>query len=121
MSAFVQTIINRYSLFCPICGTDVLAHYLRDEDPCIHVLYIYFDEIQSFVYISDLYIGVFDERGAYIRSVTTINRFNTIQQNLPQSVLHLMLDTESHTIGALTGVMRIGFDFNQFGTLPLQK
>ena len=63
MDAVVQTTINRYSLFCPFVA-DVLAHYLRDDDPCIHVVYMYFDEVQSLCHISEHHVDLFDEQDA---------------------------------------------------------
>ena len=121
MSAIVLTTINRYSLFCPICGTDVLTHYLRDDQPCIHVVYIYFDEVQNLAHISESHADVFDKQNAYVWSEVPLNLLNTIQQHLPRSVLHLVLDTDRRTIGALTGVMRIGFDFDQLDAWTVQK
>ena len=98
-----------------------MAHYLRDDDPCIHVVYIYFDEVQNLAYISEHHAAPFDEQNAYTWSDVSLNRFNQIQQDLPSSVLHLVLDTDRRTIGALTGVMRIGFDFDQVDTWTVQK
>ena len=112
MRAIVQTTVNRYSLYCPVCGSDVLSHYLRDDEPCIHVVYLYFDEVQNFAYISEHHADTFDEQGADIWSEVSPKRLTDMQDCLPSSVLHLVLDTDHRTIGALTGVMRIGFDFN---------
>ena len=42
----------------------------------------------------------------------SIERLNRIQKEVPTSILHLTLDTDRRTQGALSGVMRIGFDFD---------
>ena len=112
MRAIVQTTVNRYSLYCPICGSDVLSHYLRDDEPCIHVVYLYFDEVQNFAYISEHHADTFDEQEVNIWSEVSPKRLIDMQDWLPSSVLHLVLDTDHRTIGALTGVMRLGFDFD---------
>ena len=51
MDAVVQTTFNRYALYCPICGRDILYAYLRDDEPCVHVVYLYFDDVQNFAHI----------------------------------------------------------------------
>ena len=112
MRAIVQTTVNRYSLYCPVCGSDVLSLYLRDDDPCIHVVYLYFDEVQNFAYISEYHADTLSEHGVDVWSEASSKRLIDIQDCLPSSVLHLVLDTNHRTIGALTGVMRIGFDFD---------
>ena len=98
-----------------------MAHYLRDDEPCIHVVYMYFDEVQNLAYISEHHADLFDEQNASIWSDVPLSRLNQIQQDLPPSILHLVLDTDRRTMGALTGVMRIGFDFDQVDTWTVQK
>ena len=112
MEAVVQTTINRYTLHCPICGRDVLDAYLRDEEPCVHVVYLYFDDIQNFAHISERHADVFDAYDANVWSDVSIERVKQIQMEITTSVLHLTLDTDRRTQGALSGVMRIGFDFD---------
>ena len=116
MNSVVQTTVNRYSLYCPICGMDVLAHYLRDDEPCVHVVYMYFDEVHNFAYLSEYYADLFDEQEAFVWSTVSPERLSGIQQLLPRSILHLALDTDQRTRGALNGVMRIGFDFDRVET-----
>ena len=112
MDAVVQTTFNRYALYCPICGEDVLSSYLRDDEPCVHVVYLYFDDVQNFAHISERYADVFDAHDANVWSDVPIERLNRIQKEVPTSILHLTLDTDRRTQGALSGVMRIGFDFD---------
>ena len=50
MDAVVQTTFNRYALYCPICGR-MSCSYLRDDEPCVHVVYLYFDDVQNFAHI----------------------------------------------------------------------
>lgn len=114
MESIVKTSINRYSLFCPVCGRDVLKQYLQDDEPCVHTVYVYFDDVQNFAHISERreHVQVFDAHGVYIWDDVPIESFQSIQHQLSQSILHLVLDTSRQTIGALSGVMRIGFDFD---------
>ena len=112
MSSVVQAAVNRYSLYCPVCGCDVLGHYLRDDEPCIHVVYMYFDEVREFAYISEHHADVFDAQNVSVWSKVPRERLFIVQQQLPSSILHLVLETDRRTIGALNGVVRIGFDFD---------
>ena len=112
MDAVVQTTFNRYALYCPICGRDTLYSYLRDDEPCVHVVYLYFDDVQNFAHICERYAAVFDAHNANTWSDIPIEGLKRIQKGLPVSILHLTLDTDRRTQGALSGVTRIGFDFD---------
>ena len=112
MDAVVQTTINRYTLYCPICGKDALYAYLRDDEPCVHVVYLYFDDIQNLAHINERYADVFDAYDANVWSDVSTESLKRIQKEISTSVLHLTLDTDRRTQGALSGVMRIGFDFD---------
>lgn len=112
MNTVIQTTINRYALHCPICGRDILYAYLRDEEPCVHVVYLYFDDVQNFAHINERHADIFDDYAANVWFNLAIEQLSHIQNVLPASILHLTLDTDRRTQGALTGVMRIGFDFD---------
>ena len=55
---------------------------------------------------------MFDDYAANVWSDVSIEQMKQIQKGLPVSILHLTLDTDRRTQGALNGVMRIGFDFD---------
>ena len=112
MDAVVQTTFNRYELYCPVCGRDILYAYLRDDEPCVHVVYLYFDDVQNFAHICERYAEIFDAHDANVWVDVPTDRLQHIQKEIPTSVLHLTLDTDRRTQGALSGVMRIGFDFD---------
>ena len=114
MESIIQSSINRYSFYCPICGQNVLRQYLQDDEPCMHTVYIYFDDVHNFAHISEYreHIQAFDVHGVYVWSDASIEILRSIQQQLPQSIVHMVLDTDRQTKGALSGVMRIGFDFD---------
>ena len=110
--AFIQTNINRYSLHCPICGRDILDDFLRDNEPCVHVVYLYFEAVQHFAFLNEHYQLIFDAFNACLWFQIPVERLIKLQKRLPASILHLTLETNPSTVGALSGVMRIGFDFD---------
>lgn len=46
----VQIKTPRKSLFCPICGEEVLKGSSHDAVYCDHVMFIYFDDAETFTY-----------------------------------------------------------------------
>ena len=70
------------------------------------------DDVQNFAYICERYVEIFEAHDANVWVDVPTDRLQHIQKEIPTSVLHLTLDTDRRTQGALSGVMRIGFDFD---------
>lgn len=115
----IKSNCNRDHLYCPVCGCDVLERYLYDQSPCAHVVYVYFDAIQTFAYIHPRY----DSFSRLLEEELDIRTMRPKHQNerlvrfqrriKSKSILHLSIETHPKTIGALSGTLRMGFDFDE--------
>lgn len=103
--------INRYDLYCPVCGDNTLRRYLHDESMCIHVLYMFFPEEKCFSYVDEKACDAVTEEEVYGESLTS-ERFAEVRSSLPPSVLHWTIETDPRTIGALPHRIIIGFDMD---------
>jgi hypothetical protein len=112
--AILQSNLNRYDLHCPICGDNTLQRYLQDESVCIHVVYIVFGqigEIDHLNYLNVQYEGLFEDLEIY-EDALTLDKLTLVCAQMPKSILHLTIETDTRTIGPMTESVRLGFDFD---------
>ena len=112
--AVLQSNLNRYDLHCPICGDNTLQRYLHDESVCIHVVYIVFgkiEEVDCLSYLNSRYESVFEDLEIY-EDMLTLSRLTLVYAQMPKSILHLTIETDTRTIGPMTESVRLGFDFD---------
>jgi len=78
MPSTIHTSLNRYSLFCPVCGDNTLHRFLHDESLCIHVAYLHFEDEPFFAELNERYED-------YLEQSMFTNRDGNSENNTPVS------------------------------------
>lgn len=78
MPTTIHTSLNRYSLFCPVCGDDTLHRFLHDESLCIHVAYLHFEYEPFFSELNERYED-------YLERAISKNHEGNSKNNTPET------------------------------------
>ena len=139
----IQTKKIRDVLYCPVCADNIYKHLEEDTTPCVHVLYVYIDEIAEFIYshkkiqqtLSEIMedidaddqsmMNLFEllssieetqahEKMFYSLKEAQAHPVSILTQKLAiPSALHISIETNGMACGPVSSTIWIGYDFDE--------
>ena len=139
----IQTKKIRDVLYCPLCADNIYKHLEEDTQPCAHVLYVYIDEIDEFIYshkkiqqtiteiISDIeaddqsmmnlfeLLSSIEETKSHEKLFDSLKEAQAhpvsilIEKTALPSALHMSIETNAMACGPRLNTIRIGYDFDE--------